>query len=212
MTSIRTIAFGGLASVALLALFAGTGIAPVATAATVCKTDSKPDEIKPAEAQRLYDCVAAQMVKGYAKARGLAGVPDYRTWKLVSSAPLVSATHGRMFVNHWVNAKGADLYTKWEEMEGAKFAVGTIFAKESFRITKTGSVKLGPLFLMEKVAADKAKDGWVYTRLFTNGKFQRTNGPGHKKMRFCHDCHASTIEDYDGAFFPPEEYRIKTGK
>ena len=62
---------------------------------------------------------------------------------------------------------------------------------------------------MEKVAADAAPDGWVYTRLFPNGKYQRTNGPKSAKMKFCHDCHASTIEEQDAAFFPPEERRTK---
>ena len=192
----------------VLALVVGMAPAPVAHAAD-CTTDKKRDEVTPAEAQALYDCIAPKLIEGYSKAEGVPGL-DFRGYKLVTTAPLVSSTHGGMFVNHWVNDKGADLYTKWEDMDGAKFEVGTIFAKESFRISKKdGSIKRGPLFLMEKVADSEAPDGWIYTRLFPNGKFQRTNGNKSEKMVFCHECHAATLEAQDAAFFPPEEYRTK---
>jgi len=208
MFSIRTFGLAGIAAALILTL--GIATPTTVTAAAACTSDKKRDDLSPAEAQALYDCIEASMLAGYSKAKDVPGVPDYRDWKLVSTAPLVSATHGNMFVNHWVNDLGAEIYVKWEEMDGAKFPIGTIFAKESFRINKKGVVKRGPLFLMEKVAADVAPDGWVYTRLFPNGKYQRTNGPKSKKMVFCHDCHAATIEDQDAAFFPPEEYRIGT--
>lgn len=178
--------------------------------AAECTTEVARDDVTPELANELYACIEAKLVEGYSKATDVPGIPDYKNWKLVTNAPLVSATHGGMFVNHYVNDLGADLYTKWEDMDGGKFAVGTIFAKESFRISKKdGSIKRGPLFLMEKVAGDAAPDGWVYTRLFPNGKYQRTNGPKSDKMVFCHDCHAATLEDQDAAFFPPEEYRTK---
>ena len=208
MTSIGRLGFTSLALAMAFAI--SVAAAPTTNAADACTTDKSKDDLTPAEAQALYDCIEASLIEGYSKATDVPGVPDYRNWKLVTNAPLVSATHGSMFVNHWVNDAGADLYTKWEEMGGAKFPVGTIFAKESFRIDKKGVVKRGPLFLMEKVAEGEAPDGWVYTRLFPNGKYQRTNGPKSDKMAFCHDCHAATIEEQDAAFFPPEEYRVST--
>ena len=185
------------------------GLSGTAHAKDACTTEKKKADITAEDAQALYDCIQASLLEGYSKASDVPGVSDYRNWKLVTTAPLVSATHGKMFVNHWVSPDAADLYTRWEDMEGQKFPVGTIFAKESFRVDKKGEVKRGPLFLMEKVAADAAPDGWVYTRLFPNGKYQRTNGPKSEKMVFCHDCHAAVIEDQDAAFFPPEEYRTQ---
>ena len=174
-----------------------------------CTTDKAKGDLTPAELNTLYDCIEASLIEGYSKAPDVPGVKDYRNWKLLTTSPLASSTHGGMFVNHLVNPVGEELYTKWEGMEGAKFPIGTIFAKESFRVTKKGEVKRGPLFLMEKVKeTGDAKDGWVYTRLFPNGKYQRTNGPKSEKMAFCHDCHAATLDEYDAAFFPPEEYRI----
>lgn len=204
----KTIARLGLSGVAAAIAIAFTLGTPAHAAD--CTTDVERDNVTPELAAELYACIEASLLEGYSKATDVPGVPDYRNWKLVTTAPLVSATHGGMFVNHYVSDAAADLYTKWEDMDGAKFAVGTIFAKESFRISKKdGSVKRGPLFLMEKVAADAAPDGWVYTRLFPNGKYQRTNGPKSEKMVFCHDCHAATLDDQDAAFFPPEEYRTK---
>ena len=188
-----------------MALIVGLGGAPHAAAA--CTTDLKRDDVTQEQANALYDCIKDSLIEGYSKASDVPGVSDYRNWKLVTTAPLVSATHGKMFVNHFVSPDAADIYTKWEDMDGAKFPVGAIFAKESFRVTKKGEVKRGPLFLMEKVADDAAPDGWVYTRLFPNGKYQRTGGNKSEKMVFCHDCHAAVIDDQDAAFFPPEEYR-----
>ena len=208
MFSIRIFGVAGIA--AALVLMLGLAMPPGATAAAACTSDKNRDDVSQAQAQALYECIEGAMLAGYSKAKDVPGVPDFRTWKLVSTAPLVSATHGNMFVNHWINDLGVEIYVKWEEMNGARFPIGTIFAKESFRITEEGVVKRGPLFLMEKVATDVALDGWVYTRIFPNGKYQRTNGPKSEKMVFCHDCHAATIEDQDAAFFPPEEYRIET--
>ena len=200
MTTIRNLALAALAG-GMLSMVS-------APAHAACSTTTPKDDITQEEANALYDCIQASLLEGYSKATDVPGVPQYRDWPLVTTAPLVSATHGRMFVNHFVNEAGAEIYKKWEDMDGAKFPVGTIFAKESFRVTKKGEVKRGPLFLMEKVAADQAPDGWVYTRLFPNGKYQRTGGNKSEKMVFCHDCHAATLEDQDAAFFPPEEYRV----
>ncbi|MEL7468832.1 MAG: cytochrome P460 family protein [Pseudomonadota bacterium] len=203
MSIILRFGFAGFAGAMALAI----GLTSVTDVhAEACKTDLKRDDVVQDQANALYACIEAKLLEGYSKATDVPGVPGYKDWKLVTTAPLVSATHGKMFVNHYVNDLGADLYTKWEDMDGAKFPVGTIFAKESFRISK-GEVKRGPLFLMEKVAADAAPDGWVYTRLFPNGKYQRTNGNKSEKMAFCHECHAATLDAQDAAFFPPEEYR-----
>jgi len=206
MISMQNIGVAGIA-VGLAVALGLTG-APQAIAAGECTTENDSYDVGQAEARALYDCIEASSPADYSAAGDVPGVTGYRNWNLVSTAPLLSATHGRMFVNHWINNTGVDLYVKWEDMDGARFPVGSIFAKESFRIDRKGVVKRGPLFLMEKVADNVAPDGWVYTRVFPNGKFQRTNGPKSDKMVFCHDCHAATIEDQDAAFFPPEEYRI----
>ncbi len=188
----------------------GLVVLPAEAPAAECSTTNPAYEISPDEAQRLYDCIEAAMIESYSLAVGVPGVPEYRDWRVVSTTPFVSATHGSMMINHSVNPVAAELYTQWEDMEGKHFAEGSILAKESYRVTADGEIRIGPLFLMEKAApgASPETGDWIYTRVFTDGRFQRTLGPGANRMIFCHDCHAATIDDYDAMFFPPTEHRI----
>lgn len=187
----------------------GLAFLPATAPAAECSTTNPAYEIGPDEANRLYDCIETAMIKSYSRASGVPGVPEYRGWQVVSTSPFVSATHGAMMINHIVNPVAADLYTRWEGMAGQRFPEGSILAKESYRVTSKGEVRVGPLFLMEKAApgASPETDDWIYTRVFTDGRFQRTLGPDGDRMVFCHDCHAATIDDYDAMFFPPEERR-----
>ena len=188
----------------------GLAFTPAAAPAAECSTTRPAYEIAPDEALRLYDCIEAAMIESYSRAAGVPGVPEYRGWQVVSASPFISATHGSMMINHIVNPVAAELYTRWEEMAGKRFPEGSILAKESYRITPSGEVRAGPLFLMEKAApgASPETDDWIYTRVFTDGRFQRTLGPGSSRLMFCHDCHAATIDEYDAMFFPPKEHRI----
>ncbi len=188
----------------------GLALLPATAPAAECSTTSPAYEIGPDEAKRLYDCIEAAMIESYSRASGVPGVPEFRGWQVVSTSPLVSATHGSMMVSHIANPVAADLYTRWEGMAGQRFPEGSILAKESYRITPEGEVRAGPLFLMEKAApgASPETGDWIYTRVFTNGRVQRTLGPDSDRMMFCHDCHAATIDTYDAMFFPPEEFRI----
>ncbi len=175
-----------------------------------CAATVPANQIGPDEANRLYDCLESAMIENYSRASGVPGVPEFRGWPLVSTSPFVSATHGSMMINHFVNPVAAEIYTKWEGMAGQRFPEGSILAKESYRITSSGEIRPGPLFMMEKSApgASPETDDWIYSRVFTDGRVQRTLGPESARMMFCHDCHAATIDTYDAMFFPPEEFRI----
>lgn len=183
---------------------------PLPAAAQDCAASNEAHQIDQDEANRLYACIEAQIAENFAHVTGVPGVPDYRSWEVVSSSPLVSATHGAMMVNHIVSPDAATLYKQWEGMAGARFPPGAILAKESFRITTSGEVRAGPLFLMEKAAPGTAPrtDDWIYTRVFADGRVQRTLGPGGAHLGFCHDCHAATLDMFDGMFFPPPGFRI----
>ncbi len=189
----------------------GLAFTPATAPAAECSATSPAYEIGPDEAMRLYDCIGAAMIESYSRASGVPGVPEYRGWLVVSASPLISATHGSMMVNHIANPVAADLYTQWEEMAGKRFPEGSILAKESYRITPSGEVRAGPLFLMEKAARGASPEtaDWIYTRVFTDGRFQRTLGPDSDRLMFCHDCHVATIDEYDAMFFPPEGFRIE---
>ncbi len=190
-------------------LIFGLAFLPATAPAAECSTTNPAYEIDTDEAQRLYDCIEAAMIESYSRASGVPGVPEFRGWQVVSASPFVSATHGSMMVNHIVNPVAADIYTRWEEMAGKRMPEGSILAKESYRITSEGGVRAGPLFVMEKAAPGAAPetDDWIYTRVFTDGRVQRTLGPDSNRMMFCHDCHAATIDAYDAMFFPPKEHR-----
>ncbi len=198
------------ATTLVFGLVFGLAFFPAEATAAECSANAPAYEIRPDEAKRLYDCIEAAMIESYSRANGVPGVPEYRGWQVVSASPFVSATHGSMMINHIVNPVAAKLYTQWEEMAGKRFPEGSILAKEAYRVTPSGEVRVGPLSLMEKAApgASPETDDWIYTRVFTDGRFQRTLGPNGGRLMFCHDCHAATIDDYDAMFFPPKEFRI----
>ncbi len=195
---------------AATALAFGLAFLPATAPAAECSTTSPAYEIDPDEANRLYDCIEAAMIESYSRASFVPGVPEYRGWQIVSNSPFVSATHGSLMINHIVNPGAVELYTRWEGMMGQHFPEGSILAKESYRITSAGEVRVGPLFLMEKAAPGAAPetDDWIYTRVFTDGRVQRTLGADGDRLMFCHDCHAATIDSFDAMFFPPKKFRI----
>jgi hypothetical protein len=189
----------------------GLPLAPGGARATECVASAPAYEIGPEEARHLYACVEAAMANSYAAASDAPGVAEFRNWTLLSTSPFVSATHGSLMINHHANPVAEKIYTKWEAMAGQKFPAGSILAKESYSVAAWGEVRPGPLFLMEKAEPGTAPetDDWIYTRVFTNGRVQRTLGAGGDRLNFCHDCHAATIDDFDAMFFPPEEFRIQ---
>jgi hypothetical protein len=119
----------------------------------------------------------------------------------------VSGTHGGRYVNNYVNARGSN-YGLFEN--AGPSPEGTVLAKDSFAV-KRGKVVAGPLFLMEKMAANfnAGTQDWRYTLMLPNGKvIGTTNGSGSGKVQFCADCHLA-MEDQDSRFFLDEEYRAK---
>ncbi len=87
--------------------------------------------------------------------------------------------------------------------------LGTVLAKDSFSVKPNGKAAIGPLFIMEKMAAGFSPEtgDWRYVTIKPNGKIMGvTNGQNSKAMEFCSDCH-SGAEDQDYLMFLPEEYR-----
>ena len=164
-------------------------------------------EITAAEAQAAYDCLQADMA-GYSRS-GLAVASDYPGWVNVATAPYPSDTHGGRYVNNYVNSTGAAAYQKYEDIGTAP--VGTVVAKDSMAVKPNGKVSVGPLFVMEKMAAGFNGDtgDWKYSMIMPNGAvIGVTNGKGSGKVAFCADCH-NAAEDQDRLFFLPEEFRKK---
>lgn len=163
-------------------------------------------ELTDAEAATVYDCVKAFMQASYEVADHPAAA-QFLDWKAYSLVPYQSATHGSRYVMNYANAKGA-AYGKYED--AGTLPVGSVAAKNSFLAGPDGHISVGPLFLMEKMAAgfDPAGGDWRYTMIMPDGStFGQTGGQNAAGVAFCNDCHAIMAEDADWLFFLPEEYR-----
>ncbi len=135
---------------------------------------------------------------------------DYQTYKKVTKHPHLSPTHGKRFVEIWVNDVGYPAYTS-----EAEFPVGTIIVKESWESAGDGpSETRGPIFVMEKKAAgfDPEHEDWYYAIHWekpTPKYEKKLGGPIYwrtpsKKVNYCWGCH----ENYDREVgLPPREAR-----
>jgi len=160
-------------------------------------------EISDKEAVKIYKKIAKSLHAGYAKS-GLKTAKNYYKWSRFNKVPYVSDTHGSRLVNNYSNRSK---YGKFEK--AGKMSVGTIAAKDSFRVSPSGKVTPGPLFIMEKMKAgfDSENGDWRYTMVMPDGNVMgMTKGKGAQYVAFCSQCH-NAAEDNDMMFFIPEEYR-----
>lgn len=157
------------------------------------------------EREALYRTIQSRLQSGY----GLSGLPmakGYQRWARANTAPYRSATHGRRFVNNFVNAK-AQSYLKYEK--SGTLPVGAVIAKDSFVVAKDGSLMPGPLFIMEKMEKgfSYVSGDWRYSMIMPDGSFfGETNGENADRVEFCIGCHLAR-EKQDHLFFVPTKYR-----
>jgi len=179
--------------------------APAAHAA--CDPGKAASELTGAEAQAVYDCIAADLHKGYATGdkRWIdAGfVRYYRDWTRASSFPAAPGFHGERFLVTWVNPTGADAYLDYAE--DPVIPSGTVIAKESFAVGDDGKVHAGPLFLMQKVEAGVSPqtDDWYYMMVAPDGAPVAV-----EVMSACSECHQANFAHQGGLGYPVEEARI----
>ncbi|MGO1118115.1 hypothetical protein ACTL6U_05400 [Rhodovibrionaceae bacterium A322] len=134
---------------------------------------------------------------------------SYASWQYYSKQPYQSGTHGERYVVNQGNAL-ARAYGNFES--AGEMPVGAALAKPSFTASPGGYGAVGPLFLMEKMAAGFNADSgdWRYTMIMPSGQVVgTTNGPGSANVTFCADCHMAVDEEQDSLFFLPEEYRTR---
>lgn len=166
-------------------------------------------EISSNEAQAAYLCIRGEMGSDYAKA-GIAAVANYQQWANLALAPYQSATHGGRYVNNYANGIGAETYGRYEKV--GKMPAGSVLAKDSFVVNPDGRVAIGPLFIMEKLAAGTNADthDWRYAMIMPNGAvLGTTGGKDAANVAFCAECHATVADDQDSLFFLPEDVRAK---
>ncbi len=164
-----------------------------------------PVDLDDERAAEIYVIARAAMNIGYP----LSGSPvarDYQGWRRYNSVPYLSATHGNHYLNNYANEQAR----AYGEFEGAgRMPVGAIIAKDSFSVTESGGILIGPLFVMEKMhqGFNYVSGDWKFTLVRPDGTlFGETRGPGAKRVEYCIACHLAR-ERYDHLYFIPRRYR-----
>ena len=150
-----------------------------------------------ADVTALYDCMSDRMVEAYAKGEN-ATASAYRDWQVTATRPAVAGPHQNRFLLTFVNEIGAEQYLRFEG--DITMPVGSILAKESIG-GKGGAARVGPLFMMEKVADAPEYGNWVYSGVQPNGKELKIS------QKFCHDCHGG-YDHQDSMGYPLEDVRL----
>jgi len=164
-----------------------------------------PAELGPAEAERVYRIARKSLSVGYAGS-GLTETQDYQSWRRFNTAPYLSSTHGNHYINNYANDTGR-AYGRFENAD--TLPPGTILAKDSFAVTETGGILLGPLFVMEKMPAgfNDITGDWKYKLVQPDGTFfGETKGEGAERVEYCIACHWA-VEHQDHLYFIPGDYR-----
>lgn len=165
-----------------------------------------PAKLGPERAQEIYEIVRPSLRAGYARS-GRASVGGYQDWRRFNTAPYLSAAHGNHYLSNYVNAIGAETYARFEK--GGAHPVGTIVAKDSFSLTRSGDIILGSLYLMEKMPAgfNHASADWKYALVRPDGTFVgETNGQGRERVEYCIGCHLAK-QHQDHLWFLPRAFR-----
>jgi hypothetical protein len=194
-----------IAAAAIAALVGGAQTAAADSHAAACTFEKDVFDFTPEEVAALYDCVSDDLAAGYAAHDDAVGAV-YRTWGNAATGPAVPGPHGNRFLNTFVNEIGFDTYVEYGYGDDFAMPVGTVIAKESFKLRNDGTPRPGPLFIMTKVepGTDAAEFGdWIYAGVQPNGK---TMGV---KQAFCHDCHAA-YADQDSLGYPVDDVRLVT--
>ncbi len=116
-------------------------------------------------------------------------------------------THGNHYLNNYAN----DTASAYRNLEDAgKKPVGSVIAKDSFSVTQSKAIVLGPLFIMEKMPSgfNYVSGDWKYTLIQPDGTvFGETRGANAERVEYCIACHLAASQK-NHLYFIPEDYRI----
>ncbi len=167
-----------------------------------CTFDKDPIDFDQSEIDALYACVIDDLAAGYA-AEGHEIGSVYRDWVPTATGPYNPGPHGERFLNTFANDVAAEQYNQYAFGE-FEMPVGSILAKESYKLRDDGTPRHGPLFIMTKVEAGgeaEEFDNWVYSAVQPNGKNMGV------KQSFCHNCHQA-FQDQDSMGYPDPSVRL----
>ncbi len=165
-----------------------------------------PADLKPKEATEIYNIIVSALKAGYERS-GHPVAEMYQGWKRYNTAPYFSISHGNHYLNNYANPT-AKAYGAFED--AGTMPVGSIIAKDSFSITTSRGIVLGPLFIAQKMPPgfNYVTSDWKYTEILPDGTvLGETNGEGAERVEYCIACHLA-VEHQDHLYFVPEQYRI----
>lgn len=169
-----------------------------------------PERLTPERAREIYAIVRGALETGFRRS-GVPAARTYQRWRRYNSAPYLSATHGNHYLNNYAN-ETASAYGRFER--AGTLPPGSIIAKDSFSVTETGGIVLGPLFLMEKMpdGFSYVSGDWKYSLVLPDGTLLgETNGAGAERVEYCIACHLA-VEEQDHLYFVPETHRAAPGE
>ncbi|MEJ6398657.1 cytochrome P460 family protein [Yoonia sp. 208BN28-4] len=177
-------------------------MAGAASAQDSCNFTDDPYDFDQAQVDALYECVSADLEERYGREGHEVG-SVYRTWGATATGPFLPGPHGDRFLNTFANDIAFETYVQYGYGEDFSMPVGSVLAKESYKLRNNGNPRPGPLFIMTKVAEGEADEygNWVYSGVQPNGKTMGVN------QAFCHDCHQA-FADQDSMGYPAPEVRL----
>ena len=165
------------------------------------------EDLEEAEIAKVYADLKSELASRY-RISQIALIEDYQSWSRYNRVPYVSATHGNRFVNNYAN-KTASAYGRYEK--AGILPVGSVIAKDTFTISEDGTVRPGPLMIMEKMPEgfNYVSGDWRYAVIMPDGSLLgETRGESAQSVAFCIGCHL-VKERFDHLYFMPKKYRIK---
>ena len=205
MMSTRSIGLK-LLGAGMILLLAGVASSAQEDAETAHIAVKNPADLSQDEANAIYDKLKATLAELYAPAQ-LDLIDGYQQWQRYNSAPYLSATHGRRFVNSYANPLGKAYGNLPAD---GRYPVGTVFAKDTITVTEDGKQLPGAMFVMEKLAEGRSPEtaDWRYVMVIPDGTiFGGTIGDEPELVEYCHVCHEAVADD-DYVFYVPAKYRL----
>lgn len=190
-----------LMTIAAAAAAAAT-LGPTGASAQECVFEQDIYDLDEAGMAQLYDCIDDALVEAYGREGDAVG-SVYRDWQVTSTGAFVPGVHGDRALITYANDIAFDDYVQYRDEGDFSMPVGSVLAKESFSIRDNGEPRVGPLFIMTKVAEGEADEfgNWVYSAVRANG------APMGISQNFCHDCHVA-YDFQDNMGYPAFEVRL----
>lgn len=163
--------------------------------------------LDPNEALLIYGIIKQALGKGYGLTEST-DAQEYQGWTRFDTAPYLSSTHGNHYLNNYANSI-ASAYGQFEN--AGELPIGSVIVKDSFSVTESHQIVLGPLSIMEKMPTgfNYVSGDWKFTQIQPDGTILgETNGRGSDRVEYCVACHLS-VQHQDHLFFLPAPFRVR---